>query len=192
MSGFGDLRLDRALAALGSSSEPAAAGVACALAGAAAASLVELTAELAATRIEADPPRDHEYVTEIRALAERAGALRELLLAAADDDVATYARVAEAPDADARAAALAAASEPPLAIAECAAELAGAAARIRAAGDWPFSPDAAVAGELALAVARGAGVLVTANLAGRPGDSRIDRARAAAERAGKAVRDAAR
>jgi formiminotetrahydrofolate cyclodeaminase len=184
------MRLDRALAALGSSAEPAAAGVACALAGAAAASLVELTAELAATRLAADRPRDPDSVTEIRSLATRACALRGRLLAAADDDVAAYTRVAEAPDADARAAALEAASAPPLAIAECAAELAGSAARIGAAGDWAFSPDAVVAGELALAVARGACELVAVNLTGHPGDPRLVRARAAAERAGNPVRNA--
>lgn len=190
MSGFADLPLARALVALGSSTEPAAAGVACALAGAAAASLVELTAGLAAARIEADRADDEEAVIEITALGARGGVLRERLLAAADEDVAAYARVAEAADADARAAALAAAAGPPLAIGECVAELADAATRIRAAGDWAFTPDAVVAGELAIAVARGACELVAVNLAGHPDDPRLARARAAAERAGNAVRNA--
>ena len=85
-----------------------------------------------------------------------------------------------------RAAALERASEPPLLIAEGAAEVAEGAAEVVAAGHWPFSPDAAVAVELAATAAAGAAELVAANLAGRPRDPRAARAQAAAERAAAA------
>ena len=74
------------------------------------------------------------------------------------------------------------ASDPPLAIAEAAAEVGAAAAEIAAAGTWPFTPDAIVACELAAAAARGAAELVAANLAGSS-DPRAERARDAAARA---------
>ena len=85
-----------------------------------------------------------------------------------------------------RARALDRASEPPLAIAECAAEVAEAAAETAAAGTWAFRADAVVAGELAAAAALGGAELVAANLGGAQGDPRIARARAAAERAARA------
>ncbi len=48
------------------------------------------------------------------------------------------------------------ASEPPLAVAEAAAEVAESGAEIAAAGDWPFTADAVVAAGLAAAAATAA------------------------------------
>ena len=93
-----------------------------------------------------------------------------------------YAAVTEAAEKTERAAALGRASDPPLAIAEAAAEVGAAAAEIAAAGTWPFTPDAIVACELAAAAARGAAGLVAANLSGS-NDPRAERARDAAGRA---------
>jgi formiminotetrahydrofolate cyclodeaminase len=98
--------------------------------------------------------------------------------------------VTGAPDGAARAQALVRASEPPLAIAECAADVAEAAAQIARAGAWGFTADAVVAGELAVAAARSGAELVAANLAGAADDPRTDRARAAADRAERASRSA--
>lgn len=192
MSGLADRSVGEALAALAAPDRPPAAGVASALAGAAAAALVELTARLAAERLAADDSRPGvEAETRLRALAARAAELGERLLLAADDDERTYARVLDAPDSAARAAALSEASEPPLAVAEWAAELAEAANAITHAGSWSFTADAIVAGELAAAAARGGAELVIVNLADSAADPRIARARAAAERARHLGRSAA-
>lgn len=180
------------LAALASPAKAPAAGVATALACAAAAALVELTAGLAADRIAAEGAGSGaETEARLRALAGRAGELRERLLVAADDDAQAYAQVTEARDGAARARVLAQASEPPLAIAECAAEVAEAAAETARAGTWAFRADAVVASKLAMAAALGAAELVAANLAGRGSDPRTERARAAAERAEGAAAAAA-
>lgn len=176
-----------ALAALASPARAPAAGVATAIACAAAAALVELTAGLAANRIAAEGAGARaETEARLRGLVGRAGELRERLLLAADDDAHAYAQVTEARDGAARARALAQASEPPLAIAECAAEVAEAAAETAGAGSWAFRADAVVASKLAMAAAVGAAELVVANLAGRSSDPRAERARAAAERAERA------
>ena len=83
------------------------------------------------------------------------------------------------------------ASEPPLAIAEAAAAVAERAAEVAEAGDWTFTADAVVAGELAAAAAHGCAHLVETNLAGDPEDPRPARARAAADLAAQASRTAA-
>lgn len=187
MTGLGDRRVGEALAALASPAKPPAAGVATALACAAAAALVELTAGLAADRIAAaGAGAGADTEARLRALAGRAGELRGRLLVVADDDVHAYAQVTGARDGAARASALAEASEPPLAVAEAAAEIAEAAAEIAGAGTWEFRADAVVAGKLAMAAALGAAELVGANLAARSSDPRTERARAAAERAERA------
>jgi len=192
VAGLADRRVREALAALASRAEPPAAGVASAFACAAAAALVELTAGLAADRMAAEGARaPAETAIRLRTLAGRAGELRERVLVAADDDAHAYAQVAKAPDGAARARALARASEPPLAITECAAEVAEAAAETARAGAWAFTADAVVASELAAAAALGGAELVAADLAGRSGDPRTVRARAAAERAERARRAAA-
>ena len=108
-----------------------------------------------------------------------------MALRAADDDARAYAAVTEATDEAERAATLGRASDPPLAIAEAAAEVGAAAAEIASAGAWPFTPDAIVACELAAAAADGAARLVTVNLSGSH-DPRAERARDAAGRAAAA------
>ena len=187
MAALGSRQVREALAALASRAEPPAAGVASALACAAAASLVELTAGLAADRLTAERLSAKAPSAErLGALAHQAAELRERLLAAADEDAHAYAQVLEAKDGASRARALAKASEPPLAIAECAAQVAEAAAETARAGAWAFRADAVVAGELAAAAAVGCAELVAADLAGETADPRNARARAAAERAQRA------
>ncbi len=186
MAGLADRRIDDALADLASREEPAAAGVAAALACASAASLVELTAGLAAERVaggEATKPRQEQ---RMRALGAAAGDLRARLPAVADADAEAYERVIEAAGPQARAQALALAAEPPLEVAESAAELAEAGAEVAAAGDWPFTADALTATHLAVAAAVSSAALVAANLADRE-DPRAERALAAAERARRAA-----
>lgn len=187
MTEFADQRVGAALAAIAARAEPAAAGVASALTCAAAAALAELSAELAADRIAAERGAGDEAEARMRAHAGRARELRELLIAVADDDLDAYDAVRAARNAQERRQALALASDPPLAIAESAAELADAAAEIAAAGNWAFSADAVVAGKLAAAAARAGEELVVANLGGRADDPRVTRARTAAERAGRAA-----
>ncbi len=185
--GTADRQIGAALDALSSPADPPAAGVAAAVSGALAASLLELSAGLAAKRLaeEADG-KDAGAVERMRTLSGRGAELRQRLLEAADEDAAAYAEVARADEAD-RAAALAAAADPPLAIAECAAEVAEAAAETAGvAREWAFGADAAVASELAAAAARGAARLVEVDLAGSD-DPRVARAREAAERASGAV-----
>ncbi len=189
MTGFADQRVRAALAAIAARAEPAAAGVASALTCATAASLAELSAGLAADRLAAERGAgDGRRSPHARAWPTRASGLPgQLLIAAADDDCEAYAAVGAARDAADRARALALASDPPLAIAEIAAELAEVAAEIAAAGSWAFSADAFVAGKLAAAAARAGEEMVAANLVGRDDDPRVTRARAAAERAGRAA-----
>ena len=186
MTEFADQRVRAALAAIAARAEPPAAGVASALTCAAAAALVELSAELAADRLAAERGAGDGAEARMRAHASRASELRELLIAAADDDCEAYAAVRAARDAPDRARALALASDPPLAIAEIAAELAEVATEVAAAGSWAFSADAVVAGQLAAAAARAGEQLVAANL-DQADDPRIDRARAAAQRASRAA-----
>jgi formiminotetrahydrofolate cyclodeaminase len=183
MESFARRPAGEALDAIAARDEAAAAGVGCALACATAAALVELTGPLAAKRVESTAARDD--AARLRALGTRAAELRAAALRAADDDARAYAAVTEAASKAERAAALERASEPPLVIAESAAEVAAAAAEVAAAGRWPFTPDAIAACELAAAAARGAAGLVAANLSA-PQDPRAERARDAAERAAAA------
>ena len=187
MTELAEQRVRSALAAIAAPAEPAAAGVASALTCAAAAALVELSAGLAGDRLAAE--RGARDEARMRAHASRAHGLRELLLAVADDDVAAYGAVRAAQDPAERTRALALASDPPLAIAESAAELAEAAAEIAAAGSWAFSADAAAAGKLAAAAAEASKDLVAANLPESSDDPRLALARAAAERARQAATD---
>ncbi len=189
MAGLADNQVREALAALASRSRPPAAGVASAFAAAAAAALVELTAGLAADRVAAEGPGVAATPEAgLRALGARAGEIRELLLTTADEDVDAYAAVIDARDAASRARALARASEPPLAIAQFAADVAEAAAEIARAGTWAFRADAVVAAELAAAASRGAACLVATNLAAQADDPRPARAQTAADRAERASR----
>ena len=188
VSGVAERQINHALAALASPAEPPAAGVAAALSCAVAGSLLELSAGLSAKRLAEDAEHpDAEGAARMRALAGRAAELRERLLEAADEDIDAYAEVMKA-DASARDAALARAADPPLAVAEYAAEVAEAAAETAGkAGAWAFGADAVVAGELAAAAARGAAALVVTNLGPGSQDARVARAREAAGRAARAT-----
>jgi formiminotetrahydrofolate cyclodeaminase len=191
MTELGSRKIEDAFAALASPREPAAAGVASAFTAAAAAALVELAAALAANKIAAQDRDVGEDADRMRTVAQQAGKLRRRLLDAGDEDARTYAQVAKAREGREQARALDRASEPPLAIAEAAAAVAERAAQVAAAGDWAFTADAVVAGELAAAAARGCAHLVETNLAGDPEDPRPARARAAADLAAQASRTAA-
>jgi formiminotetrahydrofolate cyclodeaminase len=181
MAGLADRRIDDALADLASRETPAAAGVAAVLACASAASLVELTAGLAADRLAGGECAEPELEARMRALGSQAGELRARLPALADADADAYARVSQASDPSARADALERATEPPLELATLAAAVAGWAGEVAAAGDWPFTPDALAAARLANAAAGISAALVAAN-AGAD-DPRAERAREAAQRA---------
>jgi formiminotetrahydrofolate cyclodeaminase len=132
-------------------------GAAAAIAGATAAALVQMAAEFAPDA----------------AIAERAEALRTRLLELADEDLFAYRPVLEAlrrPREDperpaALAAALTAASQPPLAIANAAADVAELAAAVAPKNEH-LTGDANVAALLAAASAQAATRLVELNLAG--------------------------
>jgi len=184
MAALESRQVREALAALASRAEPSAAGVASALACAAAASLVELTGGLAARRVETEGAGGKSPSSaRLRALADRGVELRERLLDAADEDAGAFAEVMAAGDERARARALDRAAGPPLVIAESAADVAEAAAEIAGAGPWPFRPDAVTAAQLAAAAAISCAELVSVDLGGAEDDPRLDRARAAAARA---------
>ena len=192
MGDLGKRGIADALAALASPRDPAAAGVASAVTAAAAAGVLELVAGLAAKRVAGGGDgAGAEAADRMRALEQQAGKLRARLLAAADEDASAYARVIKSREGHDHARALDRASDPPLVIAEAAAAVAERASEVVDAGDWTFTADAVVAGELAAAAARGCAQLVEANLADEPGDSRPARARAAAELAEQASRHAA-
>jgi methenyltetrahydrofolate cyclohydrolase len=149
----------------------AAAGIGCALA----AALAEMGARFAG----------------LEDVAERAAAVRADALRMAEADAAGYAPVLEAvrlpkdtPDREVRLhAALAAAADVPLAIAEAAAEAAALARRVAAEGRPALTGDALTGADLAAAAARAAARLVAIDLEHAPDDPRLGRARAAAERA---------
>ena len=185
MSGLADRRVRETLDALASRTQPPAAGVASALAAAAAAALVELTAGLAADRVQADGGAGGQGEARLRTLVDRSAELRRRLLATADDDARAYAEVIGAREAAARRG-----RSPGQRAAARDRRGRGGDRRGRGggarAGSWAFTADAVVAGSLAAAAARGGAELVAADLAGQPGDPRIARARAAAERAERA------
>jgi formiminotetrahydrofolate cyclodeaminase len=189
--GVSELQIGHALAQLASQGEPPAAGVASALTASHATALVELAAGLAAKRLTADENgSDSEAAASMSALSNRAAEIRQGLLATADSDIVAYGKVAEAADVPSRSHALALAADPPLRIAELAAETAEAAAEVASrSGAWAFGADAVVASELAAAAARGAALLVSANLGSGSEDPRLARARDAAERAERSVPD---
>ena len=192
MAELGSRKIEEALAALASPREPAAAGVASAFTAAAAAALVELAAALAANKIAAQD----RNVGDGRGQDARRWRSRPASFGGACWTPATRMRVPtlRSPrpgEGREQARALDRASEPPLAIAEAAAAVAERAAEVAEAGDWAFTADAVVAGELAAAAAHGCAHLVETNLAGDPADPRPARARAAADLAAQASRTAA-
>jgi formiminotetrahydrofolate cyclodeaminase len=128
-------------------------------------------------------------------IAARGRTLREQLLASAEADQECYAPVLAAvrlprddPDRRARLdAALAAAAQPPLAIAQAAAEVAALAAGLRGALRPAVRHDAVAAVTLADAATRSAAALAFANLADQPAAAERAQLREALERARQAV-----
>jgi formiminotetrahydrofolate cyclodeaminase len=161
------------------SEEPVpAGGSVAAIAVAMAAGLVAKTA-----RLSHDWPRAAETV-------ERAETLRTLVTALAQADADAYTKVLEAlRRKEGVAAALSAAADVPLTIAEAAAEVASLAALAAGDGNPRLRGDAVMAVELAEAGARGAAELVKINLAGRS-DERVGRAAELAATASELVRRA--
>lgn len=155
----------------------AGAAWACALA----ATLVEMSA--AFTR--------HERLTQV---TDRAHELRAVALELAERDLEAYAPVLEAlclatgdtNRDDQLAAALSAAAEPPLAVAEAAAELAALAAVLARTGNPNLRGDAITGATLAEAACRAAVSLVEINLVNQPKDPRLERASELAARAADA------
>jgi len=133
---------------------------------------------------------------DAEALATQADALRARVLPLAQADADSYAAVLDAyrlpkddPGRDAAvAAALSAAAEVPLAIAETAAEVGELAARVADSGNPNLLGDAAAATYLAEAGARACANLVRINLRDES-DPRVARAAAAVERATRSVRE---
>jgi formiminotetrahydrofolate cyclodeaminase len=150
-------------------------GAAAGLAGAAAAALTEMAAAFALAR---GPKQDEASVA---ALQNRAGVLRARLLALADADAVAYQPVLDALTlaraderrAPALRAALAAAAEVPLAIAEAAAEVAELAVTIMwEPGNRSLLGDAGAALTIAEAATGAAAALVELNLDATPDDPR--------------------
>lgn len=119
----------------------------------------------------------------IERLRRRAGELRAAALRLAGEDAAAYRAVIEAPR-ERRHDALAAAADPPLAIAETAAEIGALAVASSADATGAVRGEARTAALVAAAATRAAACLVELNLAGAPDDPRLTRARELAERAG--------
>ncbi|HYM58740.1 MAG TPA: cyclodeaminase/cyclohydrolase family protein [Solirubrobacteraceae bacterium] len=157
----------------------ACAAWACALA----AGLVELAACVTLRH-----PECGEVHPRMRELRSRARELRDRASELADRDVAVYAAVLDTRRADDGGldAALSAAADVPLEVAETAAEVAALAGEVSRTGADTLRGDAIVGAQLAAAAARSAAELVTINLGAAPGDGRVDRARAAAARASAA------
>jgi formiminotetrahydrofolate cyclodeaminase len=159
-----------------------AGGCATAWVGALASALAQMTAGFA---------EDGEAVA-------RAATLRDELLAAADADRGAYAPVLEAirlpredPDRARRIdVALAAAADPPLRVAEAAAEVAALCAGVLPALRPAVREDAITGAILAETVVRCAARLVRANLSGQGAESERARLAQASERAAQAVRTA--
>ena len=139
--------LGKTLEAIASSERGEAAGFTAALTCAQAASLVELTAVLAARRLGAD---------EMAALAAEANQLREHALELAERERTAWAdaRASGRPEM---------ASEPARRIAELAERVGEAANAVVAAGEWPFTPDARAATELARTAGAIAALVLAAN-----------------------------
>lgn len=124
------------------------------------------------------------------AAATRADELRRTAQRLADDDVEAYRAyldLVKAPDPAARKAALDAAADIPLALAEVAVEVAELGELLVECGNPRLRPDALTAVQLGSAVAASAAALVGANLRARPDDPRPARAAELAAAAGAAA-----
>ena len=178
---FADATVERFLTALAAAEPAPSGGAAAALTCAFAAALVEMVASLTAP----DGP------LPLSAMRERAAAIRSAATRLADEDAAAYEQVIEAwrttrGDAgrDERVAgALSRAADPPLAIAERAAEAAELGAAVAHGGNPNLRGDALTGALLAEAATLAAVRLVEINLASAPGDCRVQQARDLARRA---------
>jgi formiminotetrahydrofolate cyclodeaminase len=159
------------LAAVAEATPAPGGGSSCGVAAALAAALVEMAAGLGG-RSDA---------------AAAAAEIRLRALKAAEEELTSYAPVLEASGPDERAAALAAASEPPAEIAELAAQAAELGAEVAASASPAVRGDALTGVTLAEAAATAAARLVEINVGSAPV---LERARAAERRASKAARSA--
>ncbi|MEX0816237.1 MAG: cyclodeaminase/cyclohydrolase family protein [Gaiellales bacterium] len=116
--------------------------------------------------------------------ASRAGALRARFLELAAEDAEAYGAVLGA-QGEQRERALSRAADVPLEIAESAVEVTELANRLAAEGNPSLRGDAMTAAFVAAAAAKAAANLVEINLADRPEDERVARARTAATRAAR-------
>ena len=162
--------LSSLLDGLASTAPAPGAGAAAAWTGAIAAALVEMVSAIECRREDASP--------QAAARRDRAGELRPLVLALADEDVAAYGAVLAARGDRARfREALAAAAEPPLEIARNGAELCELAVDAAANARGGVRGEALAAVALANAAVCAAVPLVELNLGGAPGDPRLGEAR---------------
>jgi methenyltetrahydrofolate cyclohydrolase len=164
-----DMSVAALAAALGDRTPAPGGGAACAAGLALAAGLVEMAARFAGDE----------------ATAARAAAVREAAPPLAEEDARAYGRVLAEPP-ERRAAALAAATGPPLAMAEAGAQVAELGARVAREGRAALRGDAVAGVLLAEGATRAAAELVLINLAGARDEERAGRARRLARRASDA------
>jgi formiminotetrahydrofolate cyclodeaminase len=163
-----DLPVGQFLAALSAPTPDPGGGAVAALAVTLAASLCAMTASLSTRQLTGPGP-------DAAALARRASQLRDQAAPLAQADADGYRAVLaarRAGDGPATQAALSAASDVPVRVAEIAAAVAGIAATVAAGGNPAVRGDAAAAALLAAAGAQSAALLVQINLAGAAGDRR--------------------
>lgn len=167
--------LDRVASPTPGPSAGACAAWSCALG----AALVELAAEVTLSHEELGSAH-----ARMRGVSDLSRGLRERLVELGERDVAAYAAVLEARragDEQRVAAALSDAADPPLAIAEMAAEVAALATEAARDGAPALRGDALAGARLAAAAAEATAELVAIDLAASPDDPRVARARAAAQ-----------
>lgn len=166
------MSLEETLDRLASESPAPGAGATAAWCCALAAALVEMVSRVVAARGERSP--------ELERRRDRAAELRADALRLAEEDAAAYRAAIEAPP-EQRREAFAAAADPPLAIAEAAAETEALAAASAAAVSGPVRGEAETAAIVAAAATRAAARLIEHNLADAPDDPRLARARELSE-----------
>ena len=164
MAELGNQSVERFLESVASDAPAPGGGSSAAVAAALSAGLVEMSARLA----------DH------RDAVARAGALRRAALKLAEEELTSYAPVLEARSAGERAAALAAASDPPSRLAELAAEVAQLGLDVARSSSPAVRGDALAGVVLAEAAASAAARLVEINVDAGPA---LERARQAERRA---------
>ena len=171
------MTLEETLERLASDSPAPGAGASAAWCCALAAALVEMVARVMIAR--------GEDRSDMQSRLRRAGELRADALRLAGEDAAAYKAVIDAPP-ERMAETLAAAADPPLAIAEASAETGKLAAGAAADATGPVRGEADTAVLIAAAATRAAARLVELNLGATPDDPRLARARELASEAGGA------